>query len=257
MPRPPYFDAFDIIHFEREDGILEYRLHTNGGPLMWDYASVNRQLIDSFSAVARDRDNAVVIMTGTGNSFTGPEVPAKETPGAPSYSGRPWSAVFEDIHSLVNNLLSIPVPMIAAVNGPALRHCELPMLCDIVLVTEDTVFQDSAHFRGGIVPGDGKHVVYPLLMGVNRARYFMLTAQRLGASESLQMGLVNEIVPRTALLDRARTLARQISKQSDALRRYTRLLLTERIRRELNETLALGAALEGLGIWADSAAPSP
>jgi enoyl-CoA hydratase/carnithine racemase len=255
MNEPAYFGQFSHIRFKREDGILEFRLHTDDRELVWDYASVNRELFEAFEAIARDSDNAVVIMTGTGNEFTGPEIPIKDKPGVPHYSGRPWRLVFDDVHKMVNNLLAIPVPVIAAVNGPAVRHCELPMMCDIILATEDTVFQDSAHFRGGIVPGDGKHVIYPMLMGVNRARYFMLTAQRMSAQQALQIGLIHEILPRDRLLGRAWVLAREMALQSTAVRRYTRLLLTEKMRRELNETLSLGAALEGLGIWADMSSP--
>ena len=73
------------------------------------------------------------------------------------------------------NFLNIEVPVISAVNGPAWRHSELPLLADIVLAADTAQFQDSAHFTGGLVPGDGMHIVYPLLLGVNRARYFLLT----------------------------------------------------------------------------------
>lgn len=227
------------------------RLHTNGGPLVWDYkAGINQQIIHACDAISRDAGNKIVIFTGSGDEFTGPEVPHSEVTGKPQYSGRPWVQVYEDIHRILNNLLAIPVPMIAAVNGPAVRHCELPMMCDIVLATEDTVFQDTAHYRGGIVPGDGKHVIYPLLMGHNRGRYFMLTAEKMTAQDAKQLGVVQEIMPREQLMSRAWDLARELAKQSDSVRRYTRILMTDRIKRELNQSLSLGAALEGLGIWA-------
>ena len=60
-----------------------------------------------------------------------------------------------------------------AINGPALRHCEIPLLCDIVLGSETVVFQDSAHYNNGLVLGDGMRVVMPLLLGMNRGRYFL------------------------------------------------------------------------------------
>lgn len=251
MANPDYFSEFKNIHFKREEGVLEVRLHTNDGPLEWVYkAGVNQQLIRAFEAVGRDADNKIVILTGTGEEFSGPEVPHSEMTGKPQYSGRPWVQVFEDIHRIIDNLLAIPVPMIAAINGPALRHCELPMLCDIVLSTEDTVFQDSAHYRGGLVPGDGKHVIYPMLMGESRGRYFMLTAEKMTAQDARQIGIVQEILPREQLVPRAWNLGRELAKQSDSVRRYTRLLMVDRIKRELSHSMSLGAALEGLGIWA-------
>jgi enoyl-CoA hydratase/carnithine racemase len=138
--------------------------------------------------------------------------------------------------------------MISAVNGPAARHAELPIMCDIVLAAENASFQDSAHFAGGLVPGDGVHVVFPMIMGLNRARYFLLTGQVLDARLAMEYGLVNEVLPREKLLPRAWELARQIMQQPEMNRRYTRLLLTEQLRRRMHELLPYGLALEGLAI---------
>lgn len=60
------------------------------------------------------------------------------------------------------------------------------------------------------MPGDGVHIVFPLLMGMNRGRYFLLTGQTLSAMEAKQIGLVSEVLPRKELLPRAWTLARQL-----------------------------------------------
>ncbi len=138
--------------------------------------------------------------------------------------------------------------MISAVNGPAARHAELPVMCDIVLAAEDATFQDSAHYVGGLVPGDGVHVVFPMIMGLNRGRYFLLTGQVLDANQALEAGLVNEVLPRDELLPRAWELARQLMRQPEMNRRYARLLLTEQLRRQINELLPYGLALEGLAI---------
>jgi enoyl-CoA hydratase/carnithine racemase len=67
------------------------------------------------------------------------------------------------------NLLDIEVPVIAAVNGPALIHAEIPVLSDIVICSEKAEFQDAPHFANGVVPGDGVHVVWPLVFaGLHR-----------------------------------------------------------------------------------------
>ena len=121
-------------------------------------------------------------------------------------------------------------------------------MCDTVLATETAEFQDSAHFTGGLVPGDGVHVVFPMVMGLNRGRYFLLTGQRLNAQQAKEYGLVNEILSFAALLPRAWELARVILRQPEMNRRYARLLLTEQLRRRMNELLPYGLALEGLAI---------
>jgi len=87
-----------------------------------------------------------------------------------------------------------------------------------------------------------------MIMGLNRGRYFLLTGQVLDAQRAMEYGLVNEVLPREELLPRAWELARQLMQQPEMNRRYTRLLLTEQLRRQINELLPYGLALEGLAI---------
>jgi enoyl-CoA hydratase/carnithine racemase len=60
-------------------------------------------------------------------------------------------------------------------------------LCDIVIASDTATFQDDPHFLNGIVPGDGVHIIWPLLLGPNRGRYFLLTGQKLSAQEALSL----------------------------------------------------------------------
>jgi enoyl-CoA hydratase/carnithine racemase len=241
-----YAEKFTCIKMRREDGILELRFHTNGGSLRWGLGP-HAEVEEAFLCVGRDRENQVVIMCGTGDEFNGPEVRAKADAAVQEQSPAQWTALMRESNNLIRNLLDIDVPMIAAVNGPALRHPEMPIMCDIVLASETAVFQDSGHFVAGLAPGDGVHVVFPMVMGLNRSRYFLLTGQKLSAREAKETGLVNEILPIDDLLPRAWTLARTIMAQPELVRRYARILLTERLRREMGELLPYGLALEGLG----------
>jgi enoyl-CoA hydratase/carnithine racemase len=144
------------------------------------------------------------------------------------------------------NLLNIEVPVIAAINGPAVRHAEIPLLSDIVLASEEATIQDSAHFNGGLVPGDGVHIVFPLLMGTNRGRYFLLTGQVLNASEAKDLGLVSEVLPKDKLLPRAWELARQLRQRPTLMLRYSRVMLTQDLKRRMHDLLGYGLAMEGL-----------
>ena len=102
------------------------------------------------------------------------------------------------------NLLNIEVPVISAINGPAWRHGEIPLLSDIVLAADTAAFQDlRAFLPNGLVPGDGMHIVMPLLLGMNRGRYFLLTGQTLSAQEAKDLGLVAEVLPPDKVLARA------------------------------------------------------
>jgi enoyl-CoA hydratase/carnithine racemase len=242
-----YAQKFETIRFRREEGILEMTLHTNGGSQRFGpvpHAEMERAFLD----VSRDPENHVIILTGTGEEFSGPAVASSVGRAVPKLTPEQWMKLGSEAKRFTMNMLAIEVPMIAAVNGPALRHPEVPLMCDIVLAAEQAAFQDSAHFRGGMVPGDGVHVVFPMLMGLNRARYFLLTAQLLSAKEALGFGLVNEVLPREQLLPRAWELGRQILQQPVINRRYTRVILNEYLRRPMNDLLGYGLALEGLGI---------
>ena len=117
-----------------------------------------------------------------------------------------------------------------------------------MLAADTAQFQDSAHFPSDVVPGDGMHIVYPLLLGWNRGRYFLLTGQVLDAEKALELGLVSELLPRPELLPRAWALAEQLAQRPSLLARYTRVLFTQPLKRQLIEYLGYGLALEGLSV---------
>jgi enoyl-CoA hydratase/carnithine racemase len=196
-----------------------------------------------FAEIAADPENDVLIVTGTGDrfcdSFEAPEGDVQITPAI-------WDHIFGEGLQLPTRLLEIPVPVIGAVNGPATLHAELALLGDVVLCTDDAVFADRFHFASGFVPGDGAHLIWPLLLGLNRARYFMLTGQEIPAAEALRIGLVGEVLTRDALMPRALELAREIQRRPPLTRRYTRMALTQELRLVLQRGLGYGLALEGL-----------
>lgn len=237
-----YKDGYKTLKMERDaDGILLLTAHTDGGPLRWG-ALPHEEWPHAFHDIAMDRANRVIILTGTGDEFSGPRPPA-----ATRYA-RPVAdmdrIVFDGRH-LLANLLEIQAPIISAINGPCIRHSEIPLLSDIVLASDDTVIEDAGHFESGLVPGDGVNLIYPMLMGFNRARYFLMTSQKLSATEAKDMGLVNEVLPRDQLMARAWEWARELAHHNDMHLRNTRQIMTmefrEKIRTHLGYTLTLEA----------------
>src|SRR5947208_14104390 len=107
-------------------------------------------------------------------------------------------------------------------------------------------FQDASHPAFGIVPGDGLHIVWPEVIGEIRGRYFLLSGQKLSAAQAKEFGAVNEVVPHKALLPRAWELARHMTKQSPLTLRYTRMALSTRFRRRLQESLSYELAFDGI-----------
>lgn len=242
MSRPGYFDAFANLQLQRDDaGVLLVRMHSGDGPLVWN-AETHRDFVDAFRAIGDDRRNRAVILTGTGDEWLVQIDREGMTQLAEPWV---WHRIQMDGRRLLQNLLDVEVPMICAINGPARLHTEIALLCDIILCTEDTVFQDR-HLEWGIVPGDGVHIVWPAVLGPTRGRYFMMTGQKIDAQEALRLGVVNEVLSRSELLPRAQALATQLARQPALATRYARALFTQPYRRLIADDAGLGLALEGL-----------
>src|ERR1700691_5481114 len=118
MKLADYATRFQTVRLERQDGILLMTLHTNGAPLAWG-AVPHAELPDAFHAVASDPENRVVILTGMGDAFSGPRPDPAVRQGR---TAGDWDRIMREGKALLTNLLNIQVPMISAINGPALRH---------------------------------------------------------------------------------------------------------------------------------------
>jgi enoyl-CoA hydratase/carnithine racemase len=244
-----YKDKYSSIQMDRRDGILQLTFHTDGGPLRWG-GIPHGEFGPAFTDLGHDHENRVVIMTGTGTEFSGPAGSPSTFPAADAEG---WDQVLRQGMLLTTSLLEINAVVISCVNGPAIRHPEIPLLADVVLAAPEASFQDSAHFANRMTPGDGVNFVLPLLLGFNRARYLMLTGQDITADRALDLGLVSEIHPRTDLLSRAWELAEQFAGQNPLVLRYTRMLLTQELRKRAVELLGFGLALEGLAVIHETA----
>ena len=243
-----YANKYESIHLERQNGILEMRLHTHGKSLVFN-KTIHDELGFAFADIAADRDNKVVILTGTGENFCAdfdPESFASFDGLGKNITASGWDQTYWRGRHNVNAQLDIPVPMIGVVNGPAIAHSELALLCDVVLSSETAIFQDFPHFGNGVAPGDGVQVLWMLLLGVNRGRYFLLTQQKLSAQEALELGAVSEILSPEKLLPRAHELAAQMAAKPTLALRYARLLLTQQLKRSMEDGVSIGLALEGL-----------
>ncbi len=243
---PGYFGRYQHIALRRDAlGILELRLHSGEGPLKFS-AAVRSQLLDACLEVSRDRDNRVVIFTGTGDQWCAEfeTSPANQTAPTPSLVSR-WDRQFSESRKLLQSLLDIDAPCIAAVNGPALIHSEYLLTCDIILAAENAAFQDLPHLNNGVPPTDGVHVLWPHVLGP-RGRYFLLTQQKLSAAQALDLGVCHEVLPQARLMERAHQLARQLASQPTATLRYARVGLTQRLKKLVADELALGLAVESL-----------
>jgi enoyl-CoA hydratase/carnithine racemase len=242
-----YQTRFTNIAITRLDGVLEVALHRNGESAQWTIGDggLHAQLGEAFQQIGADEDNRVVILTGTGADFlTRMDASEQREP----LSAQSWRRIEREGRVLLENLLAIEVPVIGVFNGPAWIHAEIIALSDIVLASPRATIADKAHMPAGVVPGDGVHVVWPMLLGPNRGRHFLLTGREMSAQEALALGVVAEIVPDEALMPRARELAADLARKPALALRYARLALTRDLKRRLDADLGHGLALEGLAL---------
>jgi enoyl-CoA hydratase/carnithine racemase len=242
-----YKDKYRNIRFRRVDGILEVTLHSDGDSLTWGAidGSVHGQLPDAFHDIGNDLENRVVILTGAGRLFC-TEFNMTELPGLPTHDE--WYRIQHEGKRLLTTLLDIEMPVIGVANGPAHIHAELIVLSDIVLAAEHASFADHAHYLYGTVPGDGAHSTWLSLLGPNRGRYFHMVGEVILAVDAKTLGVVGEVLPAEAVLPRAWEIARNLIQKPDRFLRHSRVLFTQRLKRQMLDELGYGLALEGLGV---------
>lgn len=243
---------FHTVRLDRRpNGVLVATLHDgNGGAFKISDVS-HRELGEAFAAIGADRANKVVILTGSANAFIdGAEFSDPAALTTPSGIRR----LAQEGTRLIRNFLDIEVPVIAAVTGTANVHADLAFASDIVIASDDAVFQDVAHIAGGLPPTDGAHVIWLEALGHLAGKRYLITAEPLTSAEAMRLGGVNEVLAREAVLPRAIELADQLAALPELTRRYSRVLLTQRLKARLQEDLGWGFALESVAALAMGAA---
>lgn len=230
----------DFFAMTRRDGIIEVRMHTRGGPFQHSWAAHNAWGL-AWAAIGADPGNEVLILTGTGDRWhSGDPSTLWHTPFA-EWSADSQLKMYYDMAKLLENLVhAIDIPTIAAVNGPG-THCEFATACDITLCVEDADFFDP-HFLAGGVPGDGMGLTLQRTIGIKRASYYMYTGERLNGRTALELGLVNEVLPREDLLPRAWAIAEMMMERSRFARRMTHAIAVRPWKRALVDDFGFHAA---------------
>ncbi|HTK65582.1 MAG TPA: enoyl-CoA hydratase/isomerase family protein [Pseudonocardia sp.] len=220
--------APELLLEDRGDGV---RLVTLNRPEFFNATNerLHEAVITVWRYLADDPEARAVVLTGAGSAFSAGgdmehfiEVQndlvlrRKEIEGA---------------RRLVAAMLEFPLPLVAAVNGPAVGlGCNLAVLSDIVLIAEDTFMADP-HVGVGLTAADGGAPTWPLLMGMLRAKEYLLTGARIPAQQAVAIGLANRAVPGAELLDEALTLARLLAAQPPQAVQSTKKALNMHISR--------------------------
>lgn len=191
--------------------------------------------------VDRDPQTRVLVVTGAGRGFcTGMDVAQAD----PSLEDA--IVLMETERRRIMATLNMDKPMISAINGPAVGWgLSLGLLADISIAAEDAVLMDG-HTRVGVVAGDHSSLIWPLLVGMAKAKYYQLTSARLTGIEAERIGLVSLVEPKDKVLERALSIADDLALGSQRAIQWTkRSLNTGWLTNNLPQQ-ELSAALETL-----------
>ncbi|MEJ2088538.1 MAG: enoyl-CoA hydratase-related protein [Gammaproteobacteria bacterium] len=137
---------------------------------------------------ANDRELRVLVLTGAGRAFSAGGDFGSDNPIGSNPEGPP---LMVEARQIVDHILECDKPLISAVNGYAMGlGANVALLCDVVVAGPNSVFADT-HVNMGIGAGDGGQLIWPFLIGVNKAKYHLMTGDRLKGKEAEEIGLVN------------------------------------------------------------------
>jgi 2-(1,2-epoxy-1,2-dihydrophenyl)acetyl-CoA isomerase len=212
---------------------------------------LKRELLRALRDVERDRSIRAVVLTGAGRAFcAGQDLRERLEPGAAPLDVE----IRERYAPLVRQLVAMPKPVVAAVNGVAAgAGASLAFACDLRVAADDARFV-LAFGRIGLVPDSGATWLLPRLVGLGRATELALLPDPIGAEEALRIGLVNRVVPADRLLAEAQELAGRLAEAAPRAVALTKRALAHGLESGLDAALEYEAALQGVaGRTADHA----
>lgn len=203
------------------------------------------ELQDIWADLARDKEVNAILLTGSGKYFSvGGNVKGMQD--------RPGGDVFEEGEMLepsggrriVQNILDCEQPIVCAINGDCIGlAATVALLCDITVASRTARIADP-HVKIGLVAGDGGAVIWPMLVGPNRAKEFLMRGNLIDAVDAERMGLVNYALPQEQVLPRARELAQELADGAPWAIRWTKLAVNKAIKDQFNLIMDASYALE-------------
>lgn len=203
---------------------------------------LHNALAQVWRQISADREAKVVIVTGTGRAFSAGGDLDWITTFLDDAAGR-YESIREGAE-IIEEMLRFPLPVIAAVNGPAVGlGLSIALLSDIVLVSEDAYLADP-HVSVGLVAGDGGAAFWPLLTPIMRSREFLFTGERIPAPVAVELGLASRTVPAGELRAEAEKLARKLARQPVAALQGTKRVVNMYLSQALAAAVPAGFVLE-------------
>ncbi len=208
--------------------------------------SAIEEIVEACAEISRDLSVKAVILTANGTVFSSggnvKEMLKFTTDEVSPASIRQWYV--NGIHLLTKALYHLEVPLIGAINGPAIGvGCDMVCMCDFRIASEKATFAES-FIRVGIIPGDGGAWLLSKTVGVSKAMDMALTGDAITANEALECGLVTKVTTPDQLLPEAHALAARITKNSGNILRMTKKLIRESQNNSLESILQMSVGMQ-------------
>ncbi len=211
-------------------------------------ARLHTELSHVWGDIAREPRVKAVVITGDGDAFSAggelnwvKELALKTT----TPEGRRDFTDFDELLAIPLGMMNLDKPIISAINGPAVAGgLAVALMADISIAAQDAILCDG-HIKGGIVAGDHAALIWPLLCGMAKAKYYLLTGRALNGAEAERIGLISLAVPQTDVLSTAMQIAEELASGPQIAIRWTKRSLNGWLR-QAQPIFEHSAALERL-----------
>jgi len=240
------YSGYRCIRIEKEGKLLTLTLN-RPETLNAFSADLHREMEDIWADVAQDTDVNAVILTGAGKAFSaGGDVKDMAERAGTEEGWRRALTTSNGARRLIQNMLEVSQPIIGAINGDAVGlGATIALFCDVIVASENARLGDP-HVKVGVVAGDGGAVIWPLLIGVARAKEFLMTGRLVKATEAERMGLVNYALPQQEVFPKAKKLAQELAEGPPWAIRWTKLSVNKWLKDQVNLILDASLAYEML-----------
>lgn len=237
-----------LVRYEQQGHVVTLTLNQpeRRNPLTGN--TIVDELLDAIDRIEADNNVRAVILTGAGTAFsTGGSLDEMERQSSGEVGGMEIRRDYRrGIQRLPLALFNLEVPVIAAVNGPAMgAGLDLACMCDMRIASENALFAES-FVKLGIIPGDGGAWLLPRIIGLSRAAEMTFTARPIDARKALEWNLVSQVVPAEQLMATANELADAVAANPPHAVRMAKRLLREGMHTRLDTLLELSASFQAM-----------
>jgi enoyl-CoA hydratase len=246
------YAQFEALNVTQEGRLLRIELN-RPDKLNSVSEDLQEELISIWPIVRRDESVGAVLLTGAGRSFSaGGDIKMMAERAASGFNGAQFvGGLMQRVKLLIAGILDVEQPIVCAVQGHAMGLGATLALCsDVTIMADDAVIADS-HVVIGLVAGDGGTLIWPLLMPINKAKYYLMTGDRISGPEAAEMGMVFKSVPADELTATAEEIALKLANSASLAVRWTKYSINQIIRDRVHSLLDISVLLEGASYLSD------